>query len=95
MATTPDRTELAPGLNISRLVCGLWQVADLEKDGTLLDPVTAADNLAAYVRDGFDSFDMADHYGSAEVITGELTSRADTPDSVRVFTKWCPEPGPM
>ncbi|RJE79186.1 aldo/keto reductase [Paracoccus sp. JM45] len=95
MAMTPERTELAPGLDISRLVCGLWQVADLEKDGTLLDPVIAADSLAAYVRDGFDSFDMADHYGSAEVITGELTSRSDTPDTVRAFTKWCPEPGPM
>ena len=38
MSDTPDRIDLAPGLNISRLVCGLWQVADLEKDGDLLDP---------------------------------------------------------
>ncbi len=95
MPDTPDRFALAPGLEISRLVCGLWQVADLEKDGTTLDPVAAADQLAAYAAAGFDSFDMADHYGSAEVITGELISRqpADTP--IRAFTKWCPEPGPM
>ncbi|MGY9050132.1 hypothetical protein P775_26230 [Puniceibacterium antarcticum] len=94
MTDIPTRTDLAPGLSISRLVCGLWQVADLEKDGTTLDPVAAADRLAAYADAGFDTFDMADHYGSAEVITGELTSRAGY-EAVRAFTKWCPEPGPM
>ncbi|WP_410217156.1 aldo/keto reductase [Paracoccus sp. (in: a-proteobacteria)] len=88
------RTDLAPGLNIARLVCGLWQVADLEKGGTTLDPVQAADRLEAYANAGFDSFDMADHYGSAEVITGELTARPGM-SRVTAFTKWCPEPGPM
>ncbi|AWI86646.1 aldo/keto reductase (plasmid) [Alloyangia pacifica] len=88
------RVDLAPGLNIARLVCGLWQVADLEKDGSTLDPVKAADRLQAYAAAGFDSFDMADHYGSAEVITGELTSRPGMAH-VTAFTKWCPEPGPM
>jgi aryl-alcohol dehydrogenase-like predicted oxidoreductase/enamine deaminase RidA (YjgF/YER057c/UK114 family) len=90
----PARTELAPGLEISRVVTGLWQVADQERGGTLLDPKRAADELAAYAAAGFDSFDMADHYGSAEVITGELLSRR-TSAGVRAFTKWCPPPGPM
>lgn len=94
MPDTPPRFDLAPGLEISRLVCGLWQVADLEKDGTQLDPVTAADRLADYADAGFDSFDMADHYGSAEVITGELLSRPGY-GQTRAFTKWCPEPGEM
>ena len=39
---------------------------------------------------------MADHYGSAELITGRLLARyprrAKRP---LAFTKWCPEPGPM
>lgn len=95
MTTTPERTLLAPGLEISRLVCGLWQVADLEKDGTTLDPVAASQRLIAYAKAGFDSFDMADHYGSAELITGAMLARSDRPASVRAFTKWCPEPGPM
>ncbi|MFV0383587.1 aldo/keto reductase [Paracoccus sp. (in: a-proteobacteria)] len=94
MPETPPRIRLAPGLDIPRLICGLWQVADLEKDGTALDPVDAADRLAAYADAGFDGFDMADHYGSAEIITGELLSRPDR-GHVRAFTKWCPEPGPM
>jgi hypothetical protein len=29
----PDRKDLAPGLSISRILTGLWQVADQEKDG--------------------------------------------------------------
>jgi aryl-alcohol dehydrogenase-like predicted oxidoreductase/enamine deaminase RidA (YjgF/YER057c/UK114 family) len=88
--------KLADGLEISRLVCGLWQVADMEKAGTALDPEHAADHLAAYARQGFDTFDMADHYGSAEIITGRLLKRYEGGGSRPVaFTKWCPEPGPM
>jgi len=90
----PERTLLAPGLEISRIVTGLWQVADMERGGTLLDPVKGAAAMADYVAAGFDTFDMADHYGSAEVITGELLSKASG-RGVRAFTKWCPPPGPM
>ncbi|MFO1090833.1 MAG: aldo/keto reductase [Hyphomicrobiales bacterium] len=92
-----ERSTLGDGLSISRLVTGLWQVADLEKDGRTLEPKAAAQSLAAYAREGFDTFDMADHYGSAEVITGELgalAARGGAP-SFRAFTKWCPEPAAM
>jgi aryl-alcohol dehydrogenase-like predicted oxidoreductase/enamine deaminase RidA (YjgF/YER057c/UK114 family) len=96
MQDRPQRTLLAPDLEISRLVCGLWQVADIEKDGVTLDPKQGADALEAYVAAGFDTFDMADHYGSAEIITGHLLKRhAGSPARPRAFTKWCPEPGPM
>lgn len=96
MTATPPRLTLSSGLDISRLVCGLWQVADMEKDGTTLDPERAADSLASYAEAGFDTFDMADHYGSAEIITGRLLKR-DAGGGRRpvAFTKWCPEPGPM
>ena len=50
MPQTPDRIALGEGLSISRLVCGLWQVADLEKNGTTLDPDAAADALAGLCR---------------------------------------------
>ena len=96
MPQTPDRIALGEDLSISRLVCGLWQVADLEKNGTTLDPEAAADALQAYARSGFDTFDMADHYGSAEIITGRLLARyPDARARPAAFTKWCPEPGPM
>lgn len=90
---TPERTMLTPGIEISRIVTGLWQVADQERDGRTLDPVAAATSMAEYAAAGFDTFDMADHYGSAEVITGHYLKGA--PKSSRAFTKWCPTPGPM
>lgn len=96
MQAHPERTLIAPGLEISRLVCGLWQVADIEKDGTTIDPEQGADALHAYAQAGFDTFDMADHYGSAEIITGHLLKRFPAgATKPRAFTKWCPEPGPM
>lgn len=96
MPQFPERITLAPGLSISRLVCGLWQVADIEKDGRTIDPERGADALQAYAKAGFDTFDMADHYGSAEIITGHLLRRYSAgPERPVAFTKWCPEPGPM
>jgi aryl-alcohol dehydrogenase-like predicted oxidoreductase/enamine deaminase RidA (YjgF/YER057c/UK114 family) len=96
----PDRTQLAGDLSISRIVTGLWQVADMERGGTPLDPERASDALLDYARAGFDTFDMADHYGSAELITGRFLARAAagelaTPTRPAAFTKWCPVPGPM
>ncbi len=88
----PDRARLADELTISRILTGLWQVADMERDGTDLDPDKAADHLADYVESGFDTFDMADHYGSAEIIASHLLQRRP---GALVFTKWCPPPGPM
>jgi aryl-alcohol dehydrogenase-like predicted oxidoreductase/enamine deaminase RidA (YjgF/YER057c/UK114 family) len=96
MPQAPDRIALPDGLSMSRLICGLWQVADLEKHGTTLDPQRGADALEAYAMAGFDTFDMADHYGSAELIAGRLLARyRDRAARPGVFTKWCPEPGPM
>ncbi|MBW9118152.1 aldo/keto reductase [Rhizobium cauense] len=96
MIQSPARVLLSGGLSISRLVCGLWQVADMEKDGSTIDPRIGADALQAYAEKGFDTFDMADHYGSAELITGTLLSRyPDEQHRPVAFTKWCPEPGPM
>ncbi|WP_119304361.1 aldo/keto reductase [Dongia deserti] len=96
MPANPERTLLCGGLEISRLVCGLWQVADMEKNGQPLDPVRAADALEDYAKAGFDTFDMADHYGSAELITGRLLQRyAGANKRPVAFTKWCPEPDSM
>ena len=92
-----ERTKLAPGLEIPRIVTGLWQVADMERSGAPLDPDSGADALAEYALAGYDAFDMADHYGSAELIAGRLLGRLRENGEFRprVFTKWVPEPGRM
>ncbi|MDA4846176.1 aldo/keto reductase [Hoeflea poritis] len=95
MAAKPERTELAPGLEASRIITGLWQVADMERGGTLLDRVPAAGVLVDYADGGFDTFDMADHYGSAELISGEARRtllQRDGNTHAKFLTKWCPEP---
>jgi len=89
----PDRFDLTPDLNISRALTGLWQVADIERKQGTLDPQAGADVLQQYVDAGFDTFDMADHYGSAEVITGALLQRGQSEGTApRALTKWCPPP---
>ncbi|QDL94241.1 aldo/keto reductase (plasmid) [Paroceanicella profunda] len=95
MPQTPDTTRLGGSLTISRALTGLWQVADIERDGTALELDTAADHLDAYAAAGFTTFDMADHYGSAELITGRMLARHPAGARPLAFTKWCPEPGPM
>ena len=49
----PDRIEIAPGLEISRVVTGLWQVADMERGGKALDLDRAAAALGDYSAAGF------------------------------------------
>ena len=92
MNAKPDRTLLAPGLEISRIVTGLWQIADMEKDGRIIDADALARDMGVYAEAGFDTFDMADHYGSAEIIAGRFHALHR---GGRFITKWCPQPGPM
>ncbi len=86
-----ERTPLAPGLEISRVVTGLWQVADQERGGTPLDPDAAARAMNPYADAGLTTFDVADHYGSAEIIAGTFARRRS---DIQLLTKWVPEPGP-
>ena len=94
MHDRPPRITLAPGLEIPRIVTGLWQVADMERGGSKLDPARASVALGEYASSGFDAFDMADHYGSAEEIAGRFLADVGR-ERARIFTKWCPEPGAM
>ncbi|MGH8519336.1 MAG: aldo/keto reductase, partial [Panacagrimonas sp.] len=90
-----ERYHLAPGLVISRAITGLWQVADLERDGQQLDAASAASAMAEYVVAGLTTFDMADHYGSAELIAGHFRAGHSAGGACQLLTKWVPEPGPL
>ena len=94
--TEPNRTKLGC-VPIRRLVTGLWQMADQERDGKAFDLDEAAQSLLEYARAGFDTFDMADHYGSAEIVAGMVhkAMREDGETPPTILTKWCPKPGPM
>ncbi len=86
---------LAPGLVVSRVLNGLWQVADAERDGAPLDTARAAEQMAPCVEAGFTTFDMADHYGSAELIAGHFRRHHALGPRAQMLTKWVPQPGPL
>ena len=87
------KTNLAPNLSTSRILTGLWQVADMERDGQQLDLDQAARALIPYVEAGLTTFDMADHYGSSELIVGILHKKYIPKDTIQLLTKWVPPPG--
>ena len=93
----PARVTLPSGLVVQRILVGLWQLADQERDGRSVDLDAAAEALAGYGRAGFDAWDMADHYGSAEIVAGRAARilEAEGRPAPTILTKWCPEPGPM
>ena len=93
MRNSIKRKELAPGFSISRVLTGLWQIADMEGKGHKVDPNQAASAMVSYVDAGFTTFDMADHYGSAEEIAGRCLQQLGS--SVQLLTKWVPKPGPV
>ncbi len=91
MITIPQ-IELSPGFRISRLINGLWQVADMERGGKTLDQDAVLSDMEKYVLAGLTTFDMADHYGSAEILAGRLKQQFNTSNkSVQLLTKWVPD----
>jgi aryl-alcohol dehydrogenase-like predicted oxidoreductase/enamine deaminase RidA (YjgF/YER057c/UK114 family) len=91
MTQPVEQFELAPGLTISRAITGLWQIADMERDGRSLNLENAATAMESYVAAGLTTFDMADHYGSSELVAGLYRSRHGS--TAQMLTKWVPKPG--
>ena len=67
----------------------------MERDGRVVDRQAAIAAMLEYASAGFDTFDMADHYGSAEEIAGEFLQRHKRSTPIRILTKWVPAPGPI
>ncbi|MFN9688967.1 MAG: aldo/keto reductase [Bacteroidota bacterium] len=82
-------------INIPRVIIGLWQIADIERKNANFNPASVVENMEAYLDAGLNFFDMADHYGSAEIIAGLLyKKRKEEGKSLPVLaTKWVPKPG--
>lgn len=85
-------TELASDLKVSKVITGLWQIADMERNGTALNLSELATSMRPYVDAGFTTFDMADHYGSAEEIVGAFAAEHAPGAPIQALTKWVPDP---
>jgi len=65
----------------------------MEREGKELDPKESSKHLNPYLDAGLTTFDMADHYGSSEIIAGTFKNGLSGPNVVNLFTKWVPKPG--
>jgi aryl-alcohol dehydrogenase-like predicted oxidoreductase/enamine deaminase RidA (YjgF/YER057c/UK114 family) len=82
-------------LNFPKVITGLWQIADMERSGNKLELETLAKAMIPYAEAGLTTFDMADHYGSAEDIAGIFHKQFDPQHKAKLYTKWVPKPGPV
>ena len=92
MAPAVERIDLAGDVSIARVLIGLWQIADMERDGRAFDLTAAAEAMGPYADAGLTTFDMADHYGSAEDVAG-LFATTQPGGAIQLCTKWVPKPG--
>lgn len=95
MSAVP-RVKLSGGLEICRILNGMWQVSGAHGP---VDRAAAVEAMQAYVDAGLTTFDMADIYGPAEEIFGHFNSQCkslgNSSPALQSLTKYVPRPGPM
>ena len=78
---------------VSPILTGMWQVSGAH--GYRPDASAAVADMATYTRAGFNTFDLADHYGEAEAFVGDFRASAaarQSPGPLHYLTKWVPRP---
>ncbi|KAM3842964.1 uncharacterized protein ACN63O_021813, partial [Diretmus argenteus] len=98
MTNPVPKVKLSGGLEVSRVLNGLWQLSGFHGR---VDRGKAVESMQAYVDAGLTTFDMADHYGPAEDLFGQFNSKlksgssGDLVPDLQGLTKWVPRAGPM
>lgn len=93
-----SRLQFTPDLNICRVLNGMWQVSGAHGG---IDSTRAIASMFKYMDAGFTTWDLADHYGSAEDFIGEFrrqlvaTRGKEALSNLQAFTKWVPRPTKM
>ncbi|KAI0156767.1 NADP-dependent oxidoreductase domain-containing protein [Xylariaceae sp. FL1272] len=82
----PERTTIGGVTPIPRMLFGLWQLSGGHDPSVDID--AAARAMDPLIDLGLDTFDMADHYGDAELVIGKFRSISSR--EMLAFTKWCP-----
>ncbi|KKF96270.1 General stress protein 69 [Ceratocystis platani] len=75
------------GRVLPRLFSGLWQLSSPAWGAAPQSKILA--QFEEYVNMGFTAYDMADHYGDAEVIYGHFRQSYFAPESLYAATKFC------
>ncbi|TQB74822.1 hypothetical protein MPDQ_004264 [Monascus purpureus] len=72
---------------LPRIFSGLWQLSGPAWGSAPASKIVS--QFARHVGSGFTAFDMADHYGDAEIIFGRFRSSYPHPDAIFAATKYC------
>ena len=85
-----ERTRLAPGYDVSRVIKGGWQLSAGHSGSVSPDPVR---DMRAFVDAGIDTFDCADIYTGVEELIGRFVAeqRASGAPLPRIHTKCVPD----
>ena len=94
MSQQDKTSNLAPDLQICKILNGLWQVAG---GHGVIDRKLAVSEMLSYHKAGFTTWDMADIYGPAEEFLGEFRKLlgAEELAQSQALTKFVPNLGPM
>ncbi|KAL3477036.1 NADP-dependent oxidoreductase domain-containing protein [Aspergillus californicus] len=85
--TSITETFKLEGITLPRIFTGLWQLSSPAWGSA--SRAKMVQQFSSYVSRGFTAFDMADHYGDAEVIFGQFRSSSAYSDSMFAATKYC------
>ncbi|KAM0481997.1 hypothetical protein ACHAPX_003331 [Trichoderma viride] len=85
----PKAREAFPlnGRNVPRIFSGLWQMSSPAWGAASTSKIV--EQFSKHVQQGFTAFDMADHYGDAEVVFGRFSSLYPHKDAIFTATKYC------
>ncbi|KAH7007475.1 NADP-dependent oxidoreductase domain-containing protein [Ilyonectria destructans] len=72
---------------LPRIFSGLWQMSSPAWGAAPTSKIVS--QFSKHVQGGFTAFDMADHYGDAEVIFGRFRASYPHKDSIFAATKYC------
>lgn len=75
------------GRTVPRIFSGLWQMSSPAWGAASSSKIV--EQFSSHVRQGFTAFDMADHYGDAEVIFGRFSSLYPHRQTIFTATKYC------
>jgi len=72
---------------VPRLWNGLWQLSSNAWGSAPSSKIKKS--MEAYAQHGYTAFDMADHYGSSEILFGQFRNARSGPEKIIGATKWC------
>lgn len=75
------------GKQLPRLFSGLWQLSSPSWGTASTQSIQT--QFQSYASQGFTAYDMADHYGDAEILFGKFRNSCSNPDAIFGATKYC------